>query len=222
MKYLNVGKVLALLLISLQSNAALVERLGGLAYYDTDADLTWLADANYAVTTGYDADGLMNWYDANLWVSNLNVGGIGDWRLPYTLQPDPSCSFQTASASYGYSCTGSELGNLFHNVLGNLSYYDSNMVYQPDWGLSNTGPFSNVQARYWSETVYAPYTENAWGFNVHTGYQVSTYKTNDKNLYAWAVRSGDVAVVPVPPAIWLLLSGLIGMAGVGRRRLSQK
>ena len=34
--------------ISFSSDAALVVRLGGLAYYDTDADLTWLADANAA------------------------------------------------------------------------------------------------------------------------------------------------------------------------------
>jgi hypothetical protein len=32
--------------VTLSSNAALDSRLGGLAYYDTEADLTWLADAN--------------------------------------------------------------------------------------------------------------------------------------------------------------------------------
>ena len=31
------------------------------AYYDTALNITWLADANYAKTSGYDADGLMNW-----------------------------------------------------------------------------------------------------------------------------------------------------------------
>ena len=44
------------------ANAALVDRGGGLIY-DTDLNITWLADANYAYTSGYDTqdatDGLM-------------------------------------------------------------------------------------------------------------------------------------------------------------------
>ena len=45
--------------ISTKVNAALLSRLGGLAYYVDAANLTWLADANYAHTSGYDADGRM-------------------------------------------------------------------------------------------------------------------------------------------------------------------
>jgi hypothetical protein len=37
------------------ANAALQSRLGGQAYYDTTKNLTWLADANRAQTSGYDA-----------------------------------------------------------------------------------------------------------------------------------------------------------------------
>lgn len=62
--------------VSFSANAALVSRLGGLAYYDTEADLTWLADANYAMTSGYDADGLMNWANANAWAAGLDVEGV--------------------------------------------------------------------------------------------------------------------------------------------------
>ncbi len=38
------------------AEAALMSRLGGLAVYDTDRNITWLKDANYAKTSGYDAD----------------------------------------------------------------------------------------------------------------------------------------------------------------------
>jgi hypothetical protein len=41
------------------------------AYYDTELDLTWLADANFAKTSGYHGSGLMNWTDANAWVAGL-------------------------------------------------------------------------------------------------------------------------------------------------------
>ena len=50
--------------ITLPSQAALVSVLGGRAYYDNVANLTWLADANAAKTSGYDADGRMTWADA--------------------------------------------------------------------------------------------------------------------------------------------------------------
>jgi hypothetical protein len=67
-----------LAVVSINTNAVVLEeRLGGLAYYDPDADLTWLADANAAGTA-------MNWVDANDWAAGLSVGGVGGWRLPDT------------------------------------------------------------------------------------------------------------------------------------------
>jgi len=49
---------------SLMANASsLSPRLGGLAYYDDDANLTWLADTNYASTSNYDLfSNLYGWY----------------------------------------------------------------------------------------------------------------------------------------------------------------
>jgi len=63
-----------LCLIAAASNAALLGRApltpGGTdyqAYYDTVLNITWLADANYALTESFgsvaiDPDGSMNWY----------------------------------------------------------------------------------------------------------------------------------------------------------------
>ena len=186
------------------ADAALVSRLGGLAYYDTEADLTWLADANYAQTSGYDADGLMTWQAANDWAAQLTVGGVSGWRLGNTLQPDASCDTQTGSASLGYSCTGSEMGNLFYSVLGG-----SNL-------------FINVQSssEYWSATEYAPNNNLAWIFNMGTGSGYQTINTKSAGQFAWAVKSGDVSAVPVPAAAWLFGSGLIALVGAGRRKRS--
>lgn len=124
-------------------------RLGGLAYYDSDLDITWAANANLAQTSGFDADGLMNWSDANTWAMNVTIGGVSGWRLPTTTQPDATCSIQSGGNGFGTGCTGSEMGHLF-NVEG--------------ISAAAPGVFSNVQANfYWSGTEFAPKIPSARG-----------------------------------------------------------
>ncbi|MEJ2644580.1 MAG: DUF1566 domain-containing protein [Gammaproteobacteria bacterium] len=196
----------SLLMAASGAHAALVGRLaatpGGTdyqAYYDTEANLTWLANANYGGTT-------MNWATANSWAVGLDINGVTGWRLPDTVQPDASCSQQSGGVSFGINCTGSEMGNLFYNALGNTA-----------GSLSNTGPFSNVHSYgYWSATEFN--TTSAWYFYMKDGNQSYGHKTN--NLYAWAVHPGDVAAVPVPAAVWLFGSGLLGLTGAAKRRIA--
>jgi hypothetical protein len=57
--------------------AALHDRGGGLIYDDV-LDITWLADANYAQTSGYDSDGQMTFILANTWATGLSYGGSDD------------------------------------------------------------------------------------------------------------------------------------------------
>ena len=200
------------LILSTNVDAALVERLGGLAYYDTEADLTWLADANAAQTSSYDADGRMTWDAANTWAAGLNVTGITGWRLAETLQPDASCGSQSGSLYYGYNCTGSEMGNLFYNVLGGSAGSSITATHNANYDL-----FSNVQSNYyWSATEYASITTYAWALSGGDGFQF--YSDKPDHFYAWAVQSGDVSAVPVPAAAWLFSSGLIGLIGLARRK----
>ena len=69
------------------SNAILWDRGGGLIY-DDFLDITWLQDANYAQTSGYDSDGRMTWSQAVTWASGLSYHDPirdviwDDWRLP--------------------------------------------------------------------------------------------------------------------------------------------
>ncbi|NOX08045.1 MAG: DUF1566 domain-containing protein [Gammaproteobacteria bacterium] len=181
------------------------------AYYDDNADLTWLADANAAVNSTYDTytpgSGLMTWFNATDWVASLDVAGVTGWRLPVTVQPDASCSVQNSTfGDYGQGCIGGELGNIFYNVLGDTA-----------GSLSNVGPFSNIQSGspYWStESVSIP--SYAWYFSMDNGSQDATGKY--AKYSGWAVQSGDVSAVPVPAAVWLFGSGLLGLMGVARRK----
>ena len=203
------------------AEAALVSRLGGAAVYDTDFNITWLADANLAASntfgvSGIFASGIMNWGTAQSWIGAMNTTnylGYNDWRLPTTLQPDATCDSQSGSVSYGLNCTGSELGHLFYNELGGVAGADIQTTNNSSLGL-----FSNVHSdAYWSGTEYAlDPTGRVWIFGFRYGGQDTYYKSD--SWYALAVRSGDVAAVPVPAAVWLLGSGLLGLLGIAKRR----
>jgi hypothetical protein len=96
-------------------------------------------------------------------------------------------------------------GELFYNELGGTA------------GSSiPSGPFSNVQSYvYWSGTEYASSPGGAWYFGTDGGYQGSDDKYNQ--FYAWAVSPGQVNAVPVPGAVWLFGTGMLGLLGLKRR-----
>lgn len=56
------------------ANAALESRLNGHAFYDTDLNITWAADANI--------NGSHNWFEQTAWAESLTIEGVGGWRLP--------------------------------------------------------------------------------------------------------------------------------------------
>lgn len=205
-------------LISSGANAALESRLGGQAVYDTDLNITWLADANLAQSAVYTPDGLMTWSQAQSGIDILNSNdffGYHDWRLPTTLQPDATCSIQFPGISFGLNCTGSEMGHLFYNELGGVAHQSIATTHNENYSL-----FRNFQSDayygYWSGTENAENTSEAWTYSFGVGGQVYFDKTYGH--HALVVRTGDVAAVPVPAAAWLLGSGLLGLISVARRK----
>ena len=188
------------------------------AYYDTSLNITWLANANYAGAT-------MNWTNANTWAGSLNPygSGITGWRLPTVTDTGSSgCDYAYTGTDCGWNVNTAteEMAHMFYTTLGDKAYYNTSGVGpQAGWGLTNTGPFSNVQSDdYWSATEYAPDTSYAWYFNTIYGFQDYDLKTY--SFSAWAVHSGDVGAttVPVPAAVWLFGSGLAGLLGMSRKR----
>jgi hypothetical protein len=187
-------KLIVMIIVGLSASAgaqaALFDRGNGLIY-DDYSNITWSANANIA--------GFMDWPTAVSWADNLSLGGYSDWRLPTTIP-----------AIVGYNQSGSEMGHLFYTDLG---VTEGNPITSST--SSNYKLFSNVKASAYWGSAYAPNPTYAWLFNTYVGMQYYTYETNFP-LYAWAVRSGDVAAVPLPGAVWLFGSGLMVLLALKR------
>jgi hypothetical protein len=192
------------------------------AYYDTVLDITWLADANYAMTSSFDADGKMHWSQANNWITNLEIGGISGWRLPTAVDiGNDGCNFSYNGTDCGYNSDTStgEMAHLFYSTLGNNAQreLDGTPVDPGLYGLLNTGNFTNFMSdQYWTGTDYEALLGRRWDFNFDLGNKDYGYESAAFH-YSLIVHSGDVAVVPIPAAAWLFGSGLMSLVGFARR-----
>lgn len=189
----------------------LESRLGGLAYYDPNLNITWAADASI--------NGPDTWFNQKSWAAGLSIGGVTGWRLP---------NADINSDGAIVNCSGGGVANCSDNEMGFLSWEE---------GISEStpGPFSNIIGgaitgnAYWSSTEVSAAPSNAWTFDFEGSVNVIFSKfigagpTGDGDpdelfIRAWAVRSGDVGVVPVPAALWLFGSGLISLIGIAMRK----
>lgn len=226
--------------ISGGSQAALQDRGGGLLYDDV-LNVTWLQDANYAKTSGFDADGRMTWQAANEWAESLvyhdavrNVD-YDDWRLAVNTPvngTDYVYSFTfdgSTDRAYNVTSEHAELAYMYYVNLGLKGWANTSGVGpQPDYGIfgNGTGSFGdqndvglvkNLQASYyWYAGEAGNDPTKAWTFHTDAGPQLTWLKTDLR--YAWAVRTGDVAAVPEPATFASMAAGLGAMGLLAWRR----
>jgi hypothetical protein len=176
-----------------EAEAALDASADGQAVYDTERNVTWLANANLAATrsfgvTGINPNGSMSWDTAQKWIAAMNDAnylGSNRWRLPATQLPDPGCSQRPKTASFGYGCTGSEMGSLY-GELGGMKGSTIDQKHNASYAL-----FNNFQPYlYWSATLWTPVPNSAFSFSFGNGFQGTNVYAND--MYAIPVMSGRI------------------------------
>ncbi len=189
-------------LITLPAHAALIGVLpatsGGTdyqAYYDDQLDITWTANANI--------NSFGVWDTQTAWAAGLDIDGVTGWRLP---------NADVNGDGIIIDCRGGGVTGCADNEMGFLFWEEGITADAP-------GPFSNAQSNtYWSATEYGPGLAGAFSSGFAGVGGVTAVNLKDTLVFAWAVRSGNVSAVPVPAAVWLFGSGLLGLVGVARRK----
>ena len=214
------------------------------AYYDDALNITWLADANLALTNNFGVSGIcttapqctsnlcpgsdpqctgepgvMTWYVAQDWLSAMNTAnylGATNWRLPnmdvngdHVIQSScgiPDRFLRDNQLAY-MKCRNGVAGGSFSAPFSNVGRSD---FY-----------FGFIPSEYASSTV-DPVDDHVWYFPFG-GPPVSgtTRALKSELMYVWAVRPGDIGVVPVPAAA-LLFGSALGLMGVMRRKVTEK
>lgn len=196
--------------------------------YDADSPLgpiTWLDYNNNNA----------NWTNQTNWAASLNNLGeleyhlspgitmnwTGDWRLSARLSPEGNDG-QTDTLNYWKE--NSEMGHLFYSELG-LGLGDNTIAE-----VLNASEFNNLIASpslfsgwpgYWIGKTSENDSQTLFSFRFENYNDVQLYPTIEIEsaiIHGVAVRSGEISVVPIPGAIWLLGSGLIGLATLRKKR----
>jgi len=211
-----------LFVITISAEAALYDQGDGtvLQVKDDLSQLLWLQDASLAesetfgVTGINPANGTMDsWNTASNWIDALNTAeyaGYTDWRLPYTVQPDPSCGNQNPDdQGWGPNCSASEMGSLHYDEFGGDVYNDSAL------------PFTNFNSTgYWSGTAYEPNpSAGYWWFSFGASYQNVGLATAPGGSVIAVRECPSCTVVPEPVSSTLFL---VGGATLGFRRFRKR
>jgi hypothetical protein len=227
----------------------------GKVVYDPDAvdpvtgviGVTWLADADLAKTRKFGAqcsrpngtkcinpDGSMTLKTAKTkWITGMNTyqdpgynspGYLGqsNWQLPPIAETDQTCSLK----NFGFGCTGSPMGELFYDQLGQSK--GTPVLATPN---INVGPFNHIQPYlYWSSceppngqspclavlsdgVTPAPAPGFEFSFSFGNGFQDTDVTGNDLYVMVYYPETPEQSADTTPPVTTVAVSGPLGSHG---------
>lgn len=207
------------------------------AYYDDVLDITWLSDTRLGdQITVYPWD-IQRELD---YLNQTQYLGASNWRLPQALPVDGQAWNQEfsydGSTDWAYNLAGSatrphtnELAHLYYVTLGNPGAFDPDGNPTPcadpsDYCPPDVGPFiylADQRQDFWTNAFFDDPEEGqkAVIFDFVDGLQ--SLEPYGNNHVVWAVRDGDILPTPAPGGLWLLLTGVLGLAG-GLRRAGKR
>ncbi len=213
---LLVGGIIAILLTT-SANAALELRLGGKAVYDTERNITWLADPSAASPNAFDngissTDGEVTYSNAVDWLANLNVAGVTGWSAT-----------EEADRWYNPGVVTSEVDFLIDELVQTPSFFDAFGGFRSYWAVGallvcggspcpshhDTEPFAI------GFYLDAP---NGLRSSFGTAYKIGFLRSPEDEYRVLAMHGGDVFAQISEPTIYALLGiGLIGLIAQRRK-----
>lgn len=188
--------------------AALVDRGGGLVY-DTERDITWLADPALL-------PGPTTRLAAAQFALDFVYAGGSDWLLPLNPFADAGCP-----GAVGFGCVDSQMGHLFHQRLGGRpgeSVFDATGDTAGE--IANVARFPVLaEDWFWSWQVTNDGATAAFAFHFGTGEQaVRDAALTGRVLLVHAGDLGAPNRVDSPPTLPLVLAAT-AFAVMARRRV---
>jgi hypothetical protein len=169
--------VCSLVFIAAGAQAELISRLGGQAYYDTVADLTWATSPSPVTQPGGWNPGQSYWGLHKDHIENsMMIDGIGGWRLPLADVNGDGIVVQACADPA--TCLDNEMGFL----------YAANGVTYANPSPLNLWP---VGLTYFTNSRHL--SCGAWSFRFDTGVTALGISVCGNLAWALAVHDGDVA-----------------------------
>lgn len=196
-------------------------------WYDAQQDLTWLADQNYAVTSGWwftntssaqlpSNDGRMTWNEAHSFAAQVDVAGVTGWRLPRLLaDPTPNnAQLSNLGIPQVQSCSEIPFASL---GMGNLCIGGAN---ETSALAGSEALFLGLHNPIWIDATWRPQVGMTFFAFSGFGSPATFFNEQDLPTGIMLVRDGDVghvAAVPEPSTYVLMLAGL-GLMLIVRRK----
>jgi len=209
MKLQGLASAVTLIILSTNVNAALVDN--GAFTTDTSTNLDWL---DLTETTGY---------SYNQMLASFSDANSQFYGFTYATQTDLATLWVSAGYTGNFNNYTSDLNdraviNELFNLFGKTG---SNCCDRSDGIFDDSDTDTNISFLYLIPELSPWESRVSISFNSLSPDDVNWPAQGANDMGSWIYRDSNfLPQVPVPAAVWLFGSGLIGLIGVGRRKKS--